>query len=234
MNRSRMVIKALGLSGLVIGLTMLVAILAHAEPTANWVVNGANIANNTLLPEAQVKELESKDGVLLFTTKFGTSVEVLCTAVALTNVKLKTQGSTTEGSATFSGCIVKLFKTLSEACKPSAGGQKKGVIKTLNLLGLIVLSSGSPIVLFAPETGTLIAQIELGEDCSIGESIPVTGEVTFKDSSFKTSAVDHLFIEGPITGTNLLALGQQATLDFGAVATLAGAHAGLKWSGSPG
>ena len=38
---------------------------------------------------------------------------------------------------------------------------------------------------------------ELGEACAIGETIPVAGIPTLKDSAIKTEAVEHLASEGP-------------------------------------
>jgi len=213
---------------------MAFAASAQAEATSNWKVNGANV-NSTLLPEVQVKELENKTASLLFTTSGGTKVEILCTAVALSNTKLKTTGSTTEGTATFSGCLTKLNGATSANCKPKGGGGASGTIITKKSLGLLILASaGVPVVKLFPETGTEFVNIEMGELCAIGENVPVAGNLNLKDCKglIATEAVEHLAEEGP--GTSLTALARPATIDGSVILNLAGSHLGLKFSGIAG
>lgn len=222
--------KVIGLCVIAALSLMAFAALAKAEATSNWRVNGSNV-NTTLLPEAQIKEIENKTASLLFTTIGGTKVEILCTTAKLTNAKLKTTGSTTEISAKVEGCITKLNGTTSPNCKPKSTGEPSGTIKSLNVLGLVILqSAGVPVVQLKSETGTLFSTLELGELCAIGESVPLGGVLNLKDckGSLATELVDHLYEPGP--GTSLTALGQPATLDTSVVIALAGSHAGLKWS----
>jgi hypothetical protein len=235
MTRVRLTHKALSLCALIVVAMALIVGAAHPEGTSNWRVNGTNV-NSTLLPEVQVKELENKTGSLLFTTKGGTQVEVLCTSAALSNVKLKATGSLAEFNATFSGCLTKLNGSVVASCKPKSFGTASGTIQTLKLLGLLVLASvGVPVTRITPETGTLLATIEFGELCLIGESAPVNGLLFIKDCKGETSVerVEHLVEEA--AGTTITALGQAATLDGSAILALTGAaHIGLKWSGVAG
>jgi hypothetical protein len=103
MIRSRLGLKALVLSGLVLGLMACAAAGAQAE--GNFKVNGANVTSE-LLPSIQVASLENKTVSLLFTTKAGTKVEILCTEMKLLD------GLTTNdaklgvgGKSTYSECI---------------------------------------------------------------------------------------------------------------------------------
>jgi hypothetical protein len=227
--------KVIGLCLMAALSLMAFAASAQAEPTSNWRVAGANV-NSTLLPEVQVKEVENKTADLLFTTKGGTKVDILCTGASLSNVKLKTTGSTTEGTATFTGCLTKLNGTTTANCKPKGGGGASGTIVTKKGLGLLYLSSaGVPGVKLTPETGTQFVNIELGELCAIGENVPVEGVLSLKDCKglIATEAVDHLAEQGP--GTSLTALGQPATIDGSVILALAGAaHITKNWSGIAG
>ncbi len=213
---------------------MAFAASAQAEATSNWKVNGSNV-NSTLLPEVQVKELENKTADLLFTTKGGTKVDILCTAVSLSNVKLKTTGSTTEGTATFSGCLTKLNGTTTANCKPKGGGGASGTIITKNGLGLLQLSGGETVTKLFPEVAPEFVNIEMGELCAIGENVPVAGNLNLKDCKgvIGTELVEHLAEQG--AGTSLTALGQPATIDGSVILALAGTgHVGLKFSGVAG
>ncbi len=227
--------RAIGLSLLAVLGLIAFAASAQAEPTANWRVNGANV-NSTLLPQAQIKEVENKTGSLLFTTKSGVKVEILCTTIKLSGAKLKTTGSTTEGVAQFEGCLTKLNGTVSANCKPKTSTEPSGTIRTNNFLGLLLLqSAGVPVVQLKPETGTVWVTIELGELCAIGEFEPVEGVFNAQDckGATATELVDHLMEQGP--GTTLTVLGQPATIDGSALVALTGAtHTGLKWSGVAG
>ena len=228
MIRSRLGLKALLLSGLVLGLMAFSASAAQALPV--WMVNGADLNNNTLLPEVG-GELETTS-TLLFTTKGGTAVAISCTAATVTEAKLKEAGKTTESRVKFSGCSTKLNGTLSSKCEPFTGASK-GVIETNKGLILIVLDAGVAAALVEPETGETLVTIALGETCAIGESVPVTGELFLKDcqNEFATEKVIHL-VEQLLSET-LKALGQPANLDGSAFIFLKGAHLNAPWSGLP-
>ncbi len=245
MIRSRLGLKALVLSGLVLGLMAFGTSAAQAEKEAKWMVNGVTMTSDVLLPEVQVTEVENKTASLLLTLKSGTKVEFLCTSITLAeNVKLLLEGSLSLGKAIFHGCITKLNGVISKNCEPFSlpGGVKTpGLIESEKATGLIVLHETGGvkegIVQISPDVvGGPFATIRMGEFCSIGEEVKVTGKLFIKDCkgavSFKTEAKTHLIESHSLT--SLEALSVPATLDGSALAELAGAtHKGLNWSGLP-
>lgn len=247
MIRSRLRLNVLLLSSFVLGImAFATAGAAQAETGATWRVNGANVT--TLLPEVGnviVEELldlvdKGKHVVLTLTTKGGTKVEFLCTSITTPGVRLAANGSVDLGKVTFHGCITKLNGAESKNCEPHTGLQK-GLITTLNGVGLIILHNSEPLTRIVPDpvpdpTNKVLAHIELSELCSIGEEVLVTGQLTLKDSGgkagFEAETVEHLIEPGPLT--ELMALGVNATLKGSAKISLVGAsHVGLKWSGKP-
>lgn len=247
MIRSRLGLKALVLSGLVLGL-MAFAASAQAETGAKWLVSGKDVGS--LEPQLVIKEIEGKSASLSFTTKGGTSVLILCTAAEFAGGggKLIANGGISLGDVTFTGCVTLLNEVAAPKCIPHSEGQANGIILSEKGKGLIVLdkeeSGTSELVKITPEnskgeTTKLFAVIQLGETCAIGESVNVEstalGEgLWIKDiggnTGFLTQAATHLIVEGL---KKLLALGQPATIVGSAVVELGGVHAGLLWSGDP-
>ena len=151
MIRSRLGLKALVLSGLLLGL-MAFAGSAQAETNANWMVAGSNVTGPT--NSIAVSELENNTASLLLTLKSGTKVEFLCTSVVLSataggSPKLDVQGKITPGIATFHGCLTKLNGVVSKNCEPFSGANK-GLILSLEAKGLIVLHEGEPVTQLSP------------------------------------------------------------------------------------
>jgi hypothetical protein len=242
MIRSRLSLKFLGLSALVLGLMAFATSAAQAEVGANWRVKGVNVTS--LLPEVKITEIEellgnpldtSKHGVLGLTTKGGTKVEFLCKSLTVPGVKLGADGLVDLGKVTFHECETFLNGTLSIPCLPKTQSGVNDLIETLDGHGLMVLHNGEPLVLFKPDKGTVLAHILLGEECSIGTEVLVEGKLTLKDSGgkagFEKESLEHLIEPGPLT--ELKALGVNATLKGSAKVALAGAHNGLLWSGKP-
>jgi hypothetical protein len=241
MIRSRLGLKALVLSGLLLGL-MAFASSAQAEVGANWRVNGTNV-NSTLLPQLEISEIENKTVSLLFVTKSLTHVEILCTVAKFGGGggKLTTNGSLTLGDVLFTGCVVLLNHELAAKCKAHSPGKPVGEILTENGTGLIVLHKSASgvvtdaVLIKADNEKGLFANIEMGETCAIGESVNVNGELWIEDgggnAGFEKEEVIHLIKEGPLFG--LTALGQPAKIIGSAKVILTGAHVGLKWSGKP-
>jgi hypothetical protein len=232
MPGSRPVPKLLGLCVLILGLTALTASLAQAEVGASWSVGGAKVTE-ALLPQLQVHEIENKTASLLFTTKGGTKTAILCTAIEMVGMKLTTSGSVSSGKLKFTGCVTLLNGTISSNCAPRTAGAPKGTVETFNGTALIILHVGTPLLLLKAESGESLASMEMGELCSLGESVPVKGALTLKDckNELQTELVSHLFEEGPLS--SLTSLGQPTTLDGSVIAELSGAHKGLKWKGLP-
>jgi hypothetical protein len=204
--------------------------LANAD---TWMVNKANVTS-TLLPAIQTAEVEEMSGTkekyMSLTSKvLGVSFEVRCTAVELVGAKLETEGRVTSGSkAKFSGCVTYIKGLLSPPCEPHTGAEK-GVIRTKALKGGL---SGGVIVL-VPVEGKLIKVYEMGEECALGEQIPVEGQLSLKDGNGEIGSekITHLVESGPSTVLTIFT--GPVTLAGSAWLELAGAHKGMTWSGLP-
>ena len=85
--------------------------------------------------------------------------------------------------------------------------------------------------------GEKFVTIETSEECSVGSKIPVIGKLTLKDckGAFSTEQTEHLVEQGPLTELWTISKTAEhvATLDGSGILILGGAHAGLKWSGTP-
>jgi hypothetical protein len=246
MVRSRLGLKALGLSVLVLGLmAFATGGVAQAETGAEWVyeANGKLLAiSESLLPTLSAK-LTSANAALDFTTGGGTKVEIQCTAFAINgSPKLLLNGSIGNGTATFTNCETFLNGKLSSACLPKTAGATKTDEVTTNvvhgLLMLHTLPNGTKhhVVLLLPletdkEGKPLAATLEMGEECSIGEKVPVTGHLVVWD---ELTGLKHL-TSHPIkefVGLPLLrALNQPATVLGTASAFLTEGHSALAWAG---
>jgi hypothetical protein len=245
--RSRLGLKVLGLCALALGLMAFVASAAQAEMNARWKVAGSEITGANFAHPV-IREIEGKTGSLLFTTKGGTKVTILCTTAEIDEgFLLIKEGGVALGRILFKGCVTLLNGLLSSACKPKGGGAPIGEILSEKGKGLIVLDEVAGVdedyVKITPDEGTLFSKLELGKECSIGEVVKVetkaagegfwlrdcpTGTKTSKEQ-FLTEAVIHL-IEESLHG--LIALGQPATIDGSANVQLNGGA--TSWSGKPG
>ncbi len=241
MIRSKLGLKALVLSGLVLGLMAFATSAAQAETGAKWnVVNSegklVEVTTAGLSPQLEIKEIENKTATLAFTTKGGTKVGILCTTAAFDEGgKLISAGGVSLGRILFSKCAVSLNGVLSPACKAHTLGKATGEILTLKAEGLLMLDKESEtvtskLVLLKPDTGTTFAEIEMGEECAIGELVKVEGELFLKDvTGVSNELVEHLISEGL---KKLVALGVPAVIEGTALVRLSGAHLGLKFSGT--
>lgn len=249
MIRSRLGLRALMLSGLVLGLMAFAySGVAQAEPGACWgYINpstGELKCFSTSLEPTLNFALENNTGSLLFKTKGGTSVTILCTTAEFAEGgQLSANGSILLGRALFKNCVTLLNGVLSTKCKPSSPGKPAASGELLTrkgdaLLVLHKLASGEldPLVLILPDEGTILQVIELGETCAIGETVKVEGHWDIWDckgrASFETHAVTHLLEESTLH--LLTALGQPATISGSFNVSLGGAHAGYLWAGLPG
>ena len=245
MIQSRLGLKALVLSGLVLGL-MAFASVAQAETGATWLVNGAAIPGATdLLPKVEIREIENNTATLEFTTGGGTLVQILCTSAKVdTGTLLGATGSISLGTLLFHGCLTSLNKVASKNCTPHSAGQAAGLILTLEGEGLIVLDGGKHLIKITPETAGKLSKhfvtMEMGELCAIGESVNVEttelGEGLWIEdgggnTGALTAATTHLIREAAAPLHKLLALGKPATIVGTAVVGLAGVHEKLTWKG---
>jgi hypothetical protein len=242
MIRSKLGLKALGLCALVLGLTAFASGVAQAEPGASWgykkTAGSALEKFSTSLEAGLAIEIENKTASLLFTTGGGTKVEILCAGAEFDEGgTLSANGSILLGRIKFTGCIIKLNGTVSGPCKPTTA-LGSGTILSNKFDGLIVLHNGQPVVLILSadpeESKNILVNIELGPECSIGEKVPVTGDLVLWDckgkTSFETHAVTHLIEEFPSLHL-LVALGKPALLDGSANVKLTGTHTGYLWAG---
>jgi hypothetical protein len=256
MVRSRLGLKVLGLCALALGLMAFASSAAQAELNAHWNIVKANgellqiVLGSTLLPHLEIKELENNTGTLLFTTKAGTKVGILCLAAKFDEGGLLiAHGGISLGRVLFTHCLTSLNGVLSPACQAHSTGKPAFEILTEKAKGLIVLdklASGEvdELVKLTPDEGLTFAKIEMGEECAIGTLVEVKAKADGEglwitdcgpepNKSFLEEKVEHLIEESP-TLKGLIALGVPATIDGSAIVRLAGEHLGLKWGGTPG
>ena len=218
MNRSRF--GLLGLFAIVFGLMAFGPAAAHAEEGSQWLLaEGVEHANGDVLVvklipflEATI-QLEAETTGVLHSKIAGVTVLFECSALEAENAKLLANGSVgkaggeVKGSKVkFSGCITKLNGATSAACEPNANGTAPGVILTNEghaLIELHELAGGvkDELVRILPDTPETFAVIEMGEECSIGEKVPVIGHATLKDceNAFLVHKKIHLVEIGPLT-----------------------------------
>jgi hypothetical protein len=225
-----------------LGLTVFSAPVAQAESGAKWLLASGSELLSFL--EASVGLEGETFGIGVLHTKIsGISVLWECSSINTVNAKLKTEGKIGEGSKVkFSECITKLNGATSGSCVPKAGGKESGVIVTNALHGLLILHElaggvKDDIIKVLPDSGETMAIIEMGEECAIGEKVPVIGKATIKDSEglALTHLVKHLMEIGPLT--ELWTISKTAehvsTLLGSAWMFLTGTHEGLKFNGDP-
>ncbi len=218
--------RTIGLLFFVVGLTA----ISVGSAQANWklITSKGELVGVTeaLLPQFLLKEAENKTLAFLWTTKNGVAITHLCLTAAVIGMKMLPSGSTTEGKLRFTGCVTLLNGTLSPACYPRGHLGEKGVFET-NKITATAVAGG---IKYQPVEGENFAALELGEECAIGESLPVTGALFLKESAgtFEKEQVTHLFDQG---SSSIAVLGMPLTLDATLVIELSGEHMGLKWAG---
>jgi hypothetical protein len=254
MARSKFSLRVLGLCAFVLSLMAFATSgVAQAEPGAQWGYINDNekpepklkFFDSKLEGQLQIKEIENKTASLLFTTGGGTKVTILCTGASFDEGgQLAAEGAILLGRLHFTGCKTLLNGTLSPPCEPHTGASK-GLILSLKFTGLIILhklvkdGKLDPVVLLIPDQKNAKGEpsgavIELGEECSIGESVEVTGHLDVWDCKnlLTTHMLEHLVEEFPELRL-LRALGQPATIDGTAFVKLIGEHEGFLWAGLP-
>jgi len=243
MDRSMKMFKALALSAFTLGLMAVIASSAQAKP--EWMVNGTNVTNSTLLPKLEVKEVEQGTASLLSTV--GTvKTEILCTEADLKEFSLDKEGKLTHGKVVFLHCKMFLNGILSSPCEPytelTGSVIDHGTIETNKFKGIIELHEPSAgvhvaVINLQPLNGgdEPFVNLLLGEECAIGENLPILGKLVLEDCNGKaeTEEVEHLVQENKAL-TKLFVIdlnaAHAATLDGSAWLRLGGTHAGLKWS----
>jgi hypothetical protein len=203
------------------------------EVEGNWKVAGTTLTSK-LTPGLVIKELE-KGSETLLSKIAGVKVEKVCTGAELTGAKLETEGRFSSGAkVVFTGCIFKINGVESPACKPHSPGQKPGVIVTNEAKGLLVLDAKEVDLGIEPVSGETLVTVELGEECAVGEKVPLIGTLMLALSQPGTEEVTHLVVESVLSELWLISKTEEhrVILDGSAILALSGEHAGLKWSGT--
>jgi hypothetical protein len=229
----------LGLIGLcvaVLGVMAFSASAAQAETGANWLILTSGGAVKTGGELHAILSSKTEGFWRLLSQALGLKLAVLCTAGTLVGVSLEGSGSLTNGGkARLTGCTVDLNGTPSPECEVHSPGQPVGTVETTSLKGLMVLTSGKPVIRVEPKEGETIINMNMGEECPIGENIPVRGPFDYIDceGAIGIHLVTHLFemSSGPwiLNKTAEHMVGFSGSMLF----FLEGAHSGLRWSGDP-
>ena len=253
--RTRLGLKVLGLSALVMGV-MAIGTTGAAQAEAGSCFSylaPALTCFGALEPKAEVK-FENNTGTLLIAN---VNLEVLCTTAKFIEGGQLGGTGVLLGKVQFEGCV-SLSKTPSltklNSCTPKdpvAG--VPGTIRTEKGFGLIVLHNGEPVLKLSPDTGKTLAKIFLGEECAVSEELIVEGHLVVQDTPgkrlnhenpakevelsskgwFELHAPSHLIQEHSIL--HLMTVGvNSATIDGTGIATLEGTHSALNWAGHAG
>jgi hypothetical protein len=238
--KSRLGLKLLGLSALVVGLMAFGATAAQAEESGGtWTfINAAKELKELPSPEALSGNFETGTDGTLLTTILKKSVEFLCTAFSATGNLLK--GGTALGTLDFTGCSTKIGGVNNPACVPNAGGTHPELIITLPLLATLLLHKlttdgvKDKIIIVEPDTGSnAFAHIEMSELCPIGTDVLVGGRFAIIPSNPTTHEVKHLIKEF-VPLTHLWTISDTAEhaahIDGSAEVFLSGANVGKSWA----
>lgn len=231
---------ALGLCAVVLGAMAFGANVAQAEVGAKWLFLNSEGETKTGSELHAVLQAEAEGGFKAFLSKLlGINFEITCTAESLVGVKLESEGSLTNGGKIkFTGCSVKLNGVVAPECEVHSPGSSVGTVETSATKALLVLVSGSPLILFVPSEGETFVTLNMGEECPVGENVPVRGKVDLRDceNNLTTYRVKHLFEESP-EATEIWILNNtaehKATFKGSELFSLAGEHSGLVWAGDP-
>ena len=229
----------LGLCALVLGLTAFGTSAAQAEPGNAWVILNPEktLVKKPLLPVLNA-EIE-KEGLLLATVLNGTVQLIIhCSAAQLIEVHLLEEGQLSHGKVKFSGCKVLINGTAAPECEVHSKGAAVGTVETEKGKGLLALHELKPsgqkdlVTVIEPLEGTTFVTLLMGEECVVGEEVPIEGKLVIKDCELKATEhlVTHLIEEEP-TLTLLHVLDDlNAKIDGSALVFLTGEHKGLKWA----
>jgi hypothetical protein len=134
----------------------------------------------------------------------------------------------------FTGCIFKINGVEAPECQPHSKGREPGVVATNEAKGLLVLDATEVDLSIEPVTGETLVTVELGEECAIGEQVPLIGKLMLSLSQAGTEEATHLVLGSSLSELWLISktAEHKVTLDGSAILQLSGEHAGLKWSGT--
>lgn len=208
----------LGLCAVVFGVMAFSASAAQAETGARWLVLKTIGGGGGLFTDAEIEagkerfegEVENKTASLL-SKVLGIKIQILCTKGTLVDALLAANASVKAGAKVkFENCIALEAGTSNplSGCHPHSAGQSElsGVVETNTghaLFELFTLGNGTKdeITLIIPDNvGQEFVNMLMGEECSIGEEIPVFGKLALWDcleegKGALTHLVTHLVTE---------------------------------------
>ncbi len=242
---------AFGLLVLTLGVVAFLASAAEAEVGAKWLVlsKAGEAIDTAKLPVLLKGEIESTNKEILLTEILKIKVEKTCSGVELVGMELIGEGKLKAGGKLkFTGCRLLLNGVESKPCLPHTKGAPAGTLETNALKGELLLHKlenekkevigTDPLILLEPSEGTFFMTLETGEECAIGEKIPILGKLYIKDceNGFEKHQVIHLIEEGPLSEMWVISktAEHKVKLDGSALVSLTGAHAGLAWGAMPG
>jgi hypothetical protein len=239
-----MVRTKIGLLGLCAAVVSTMAMSAGAAQGAilSWLILNAPKTTATELKAELVGESDSEhltlDGEIV-----GFKVAVTCTALTLKGANLETGGKLTTGfKFVLTGC--KVYKeaplTGEYKCTVKSSGAAVGTVESGELKGELVLVGTELLTKIEPKlgpTGTFKLFRFEGSECPLPEDLILHGTLYLKDCEgfAATHKLKHLVESAPPTA---LYLGAHSVKQLDVTKflgsfwlKLAGAHAGLEWSG---
>jgi hypothetical protein len=221
----------------------------------------AEVKISSLLKTKKEEEEKTSNGLATLLTKIaGAKVWFLTrNNPELVGVKLEGEGKlTTGGKVKFTGLATDLNEKSSPVCTPygvpvTKEEKEKGTVTSKEGKGELVLhefknekgeTKKEGVTKILPKEGNVFAVLYFGEECSLPAEVPV---ITKKEGgkglvlkepkgTLNTEEETHEITENSLTELWTISETEEhkATVDGTAVVALAGAHAGLKWKGTPG
>ena len=244
----------LGLLGLcAISLSVIAVSAGSAQATFSWLVLNApkTVATEVVLTQGGGTNLLAalageKDSLhlSLLTELVGLKIAITCHEFSLVNANLEAHGKLSLFKIRLTGCDAyenngtSLGSNLG--CRVSSPGAPDGTIETNELKGELVLHTlaggGSEVLWKLEPKGENFLTLRL-EECALTEVNVLRGVVFHKDclGQATTHAEKHLLEQGPLTalyfGAHSAKKLEVTKVDGSVWVKLAGAHAGLEWSG---
>ena len=166
-----------------IGLSLVAAFafVAFAAATAqaeDWLIE-TSAGVHELVTANKPISITKETNAVLHTTLGGASVLIECTAVAISEGQLETEGKGS-GKLTYSSCTTSLNGAVSAICKPTEP------ITTVKIKAEVFNHNGEDYTLLSPGTGTTFFKFKFpNEECILNPEKEVTGTIVVKDCEGK-------------------------------------------------
>lgn len=215
-----------------------------SETIGKWTVNGKDAKE--LSAGLRIKKITSAK-LTLKTKIAGSEVKLNTTqAPELIGVNLSGEGKfTTGGRAKVTGVTTELNNKASPACTllgTPGNDSTLGVFTTNKVKAELALHESTGVIEVKPETGNTFGFFFFGEECALPEEVPMItktngmGWVLSDPLGIGNELVEHEFTELPAL-TELWVISATAEhrkdIEGSLAVDLTGAHAGLKWKGTP-